>query len=327
VSRRGCPQQIISDNGAQFRLTKILGDRAWKYTPTDQSILSYSAESNIQWTFIVELAPWQGGHYERLVGVVKSVLRAMTGRRLLSWSDLVTLLAETEAIANSRPISHVANDLDSAFRVLRPVDFLLFRPNCDLPPADTSFPVRDLGDGGKQLASLFKSRERYLNRLWSLWYDDYLLSLRERTTLHHKSGKSKLNRTPSIGEVVLLREDGLPRGSWRIAKIVSLLPSADGQIRAAEIRLPNGTQLRRTVNFLVPLEVSQAAQPDPSDADVQTNPTPSHAKNDATSDTSPTQDENSDDDEDDAFYGFSQQDIDRAADLLRLYDDIDDSQQ
>ena len=64
VSRRGCPQQIISDNGSQFQLTKILGDRAWKTTPMDDSLLSYSAQQGIQWKFIVQLAPWQGGHYE-----------------------------------------------------------------------------------------------------------------------------------------------------------------------------------------------------------------------------------------------------------------------
>ena len=73
VSRRGCPEQIISDNGAQFKVVSILGDKAWKGIPTDPDLFSHIAHQGIHWKFIVELARWQGGHYERLVGVVKSV--------------------------------------------------------------------------------------------------------------------------------------------------------------------------------------------------------------------------------------------------------------
>ena len=341
VSRRGCPQQIISDNGAQFRLTKILGDRAWKEIPTDDSILSYSAEHCIQWKFIVELAPWQGGHYERLVGVVKSVIKTMIGRRLLSWTDLITLLTETEAVVNSRPITYVVNDVESAFRVLRPIDFLLFRPLCDFPPSDTSFPIRDLGDGGKQLAAIFKARERYLNKLWSIWYDEYLLSLRERTTMFHKSGRLRVNRTPSVGEVVLLREDGVPRGCWRLARVITLLPSADGRTRAAKIRLANGVTLNRTINFLVPLEVTspaEPAQPDPPEdepdqpdppEDEPAQPDPPEDENDQAPVPIPVDPDDRSiygtENDDDAFDGFSQTDVDRATDLLHIYDDILDS--
>ena len=84
IARRGCPQQVISDNAAQFQLVKILSDKAWTQNPQDDTILTYSAQQNIRWQFIVALAPWQGGHYERLVGVVKSVLKTTVGRRLLS---------------------------------------------------------------------------------------------------------------------------------------------------------------------------------------------------------------------------------------------------
>jgi len=128
ASRRGCPSRVISDNAAQFRLAKILGTLAWRKTPTDPDLLSYLAQNGVQWNFIIELAPWQGGHYERLVGVVKSVLKTSIGRRLMSWTDLITLLAETESIVNSRPITYVNEDINSFLNVLRPIDFLVSQP-------------------------------------------------------------------------------------------------------------------------------------------------------------------------------------------------------
>jgi len=153
VSRRSCPKQIISDNAAQFRLVNILGERAWKKVPTDKSVLTYAAQRGIRWKFITELAPWMGGHYERLVGVVKSVLRVSIGRRLLSWSDFVTLTVETEAIVNSRPITFVGADIADQFAVLRPVDFLTNGPTSTVT-TESEFSVGDLGEGGRLLASV-----------------------------------------------------------------------------------------------------------------------------------------------------------------------------
>ncbi|MEM7216698.1 MAG: hypothetical protein AAF423_14260, partial [Pseudomonadota bacterium] len=218
VSRRGYPSQIISDNAAQFQLTHILADKAWKETPEDPSIVSYLARNGIKWIFIVELAPWQGGHYERLVGVVKSVLKTVVGGRLLSWSDLVTLMVETESIVNSRPITYVNSASDENFAILRPVDFLLFRPVNSPPLIASDFPVRDLGDAGR-LASLWKQRERYVQQFWAVWYDHYLLSLRERASMFHKSRRNRIDRIPSVGEVVIVKDDNAPRGSWKLARI------------------------------------------------------------------------------------------------------------
>ena len=325
MARRGCPQQIISDNAAQFQLVKILADRAWKHAPEDESLLAYSAQQGIRWKFIIALAPWQGGHYERLVGVVKSVLKTIVGRRLLSWTDLITLLAETEAIVNSRPITYVNTELDSGFRVLRPVDFLLYRPITSPPVAATDFPVRDLGEGGKLLAATWKHREKTLTKLWATWYDEYLLSLRERQNIFHRGGRTRIDRIPNEGEVILLREEGIPRGSWKLARVVKLINSADTRVRAAEIQLGNGVKLRRTVNFLIPLEIGAdiTTQTDTDQAASEVVDTASQADPSDTHDSQAvaTAEQDTSDPEDESFYGFSQDDLLRTANLLQHYDD------
>jgi len=64
----------------------------------------YLSGQGIRWNFIVELAPWIGGFYERLVELTKRVIRKTLGKRCLTEKQLVTILAETEAVVNSRPL-------------------------------------------------------------------------------------------------------------------------------------------------------------------------------------------------------------------------------
>ena len=64
-----------------------------------------------------------GGFYERLIGMVKQSLRKGIGSKLLYWDKLLTLLAEVEAIINTRPLTFVCDDFELGF-VLTPTHFL-----------------------------------------------------------------------------------------------------------------------------------------------------------------------------------------------------------
>ncbi len=75
VSQRGVPIEIISDNALQFKTANRTLDLAWSTVVRHEDVQNYVSEQRIKWTFIVELAPWMGGYYERLVGVVKRCLR------------------------------------------------------------------------------------------------------------------------------------------------------------------------------------------------------------------------------------------------------------
>ena len=79
------------------------------------------------------------------------------------------------------------------------------------------------------------------------------MSLRERLKLKLKSPRIEANETPRIGDIVQLKED-LPRGSWKLGKIVELITSNDGNIRAAKVLLPTKNVVNRSLNLLYPLE-------------------------------------------------------------------------
>ena len=85
----------------------------------------------IRWNFIVELAPWMGGFYKRLIGLVKRSLRKAICKLCLTCNQLLTVLKETEAIINSQPLIYVGDDINSG-TPLTPAHFLSLNPNVGL---------------------------------------------------------------------------------------------------------------------------------------------------------------------------------------------------
>ena len=91
---------------------------------SDKEVLNFIAVEGIKWIYTTALAPWQGGFYERLVSMIKRCLRKAVGRRHLSLEQLITLLAEIEAVLNSRPLTYVYEDFESGF-TLTPAHFMV----------------------------------------------------------------------------------------------------------------------------------------------------------------------------------------------------------
>ena len=117
------PREIISDNAKQFKLAQDTVEKLWSQVLTESDVISYSVNEKIWWNFIVELAPWMGGFYERLIGLVKRSLRKTIGKLCLTSNQLLTVLKEAEAIINSRPLVYVGDDINSG-TPLTPAHFL-----------------------------------------------------------------------------------------------------------------------------------------------------------------------------------------------------------
>uniref|UniRef100_A0A914YPU2 Integrase catalytic domain-containing protein n=1 Tax=Panagrolaimus superbus TaxID=310955 RepID=A0A914YPU2_9BILA len=181
-SRRGLPDQIISDNASQF----VLASKAY--------IAAYPVEK-LTWRFNVPLAPWQGGIFERLVAIVKNAFRRSIGRRCLGLEEFRTFICQVENTLNCRPITAVNNDIDS-HNVLRPIDFLI--PEF----TDPSISIEDdrsdpeyLPPNVSSKVKLVKHWEKtlqHLHALWDFWTTDYLTLLRERMQSHHKGRRNQM---------------------------------------------------------------------------------------------------------------------------------------
>ena len=73
-------------------------------------MLSFYSNEGITWKYTTAMAPWWGGFYKRLVGLVKQGLRKGIDRKLLSWDKLITMITEMEAIINTHPLTCVYGD-------------------------------------------------------------------------------------------------------------------------------------------------------------------------------------------------------------------------
>ncbi|XP_065899351.1 uncharacterized protein [Dysidea avara] len=256
IARRGIPKQILSDNAKQFETAKSVLNKIWSEVVTSDEVIDFSATKGIEWKFVVNLAPWMGGLYERLVGITKKALRKVIGSRHLSEKQLVTVLAEVETVVNSRPLSYVDDDINSSF-VITLLSFLTQSHQHFVPDystdTDTLFKMTEKFGTSEQLLERWKSGQRCLIQFWKIWCKDYLLSLRERNQSTLNQVRNTFKEKPQIGDVVLIKES-LPRGQWKVGRICKLIKGRDDAIRSAEVMLPTRRYLHRALKLLYPIE-------------------------------------------------------------------------
>ena len=166
----------------------------------------------------------------------------------------MTLTQEVEAVINSRPLMYIDDDINSQ-EPLTPAHFISVNTKTGIPDIEIEYsPQEDLST---TLLDVWKKGQAHINRFWKVWSDEYLQSLREKHSLKMKPVKGEVNRIPCIGEIVIIKEEGMPRGRWKIARIIELILSdIDGMCRAANLRTANGSNIKRPLRLLYPLEGS-----------------------------------------------------------------------
>ena len=254
IGRRGKPSMIISDNTSQIKLGILVMDKVWDNVTKDSDVQSCIVMENIKWKSITEYAPWKGGFYERLVGITKRSLKKAIGRCIVTREQMSTIIVEIEAIVNSRPLMYLDDDINSG-EALTPAHFLSVNYKTGVP--DVNVEYRPNEGSSKILLESWKRGQIQLNNFWKIWINDYLQSLRETHTVNMKPVKGEITRKPQIGEVVIIKEEGVPRGRWKLATIESMIESGvDGVHRAANLITCSGRGLKRPLRLIYPLEGS-----------------------------------------------------------------------
>jgi len=198
-----------------------------------------------------------GVFYERLVGLVKRSLRKTIGRNLLTEIHMQTLVKEVESCVNSRPLVYVGDDINSTIS-LTPAHFLSL--NQKTGKLDTYSDNEDEEytpdkSSAQTLLEFWKKGKKLLNKFWSIWRNDYLLNIRERYQTNIKQNRIKSPHTASVGDIVLVKDE-MPRGCWRLGKIIDLITSADGLIRSSKVCVSTGRVLCRPLSLLISIETS-----------------------------------------------------------------------
>ena len=156
IARRGRPRVIYSDNGGTF----IKAAKWLNKVQKDEHFHNQLAENKIKWIFNLSRAPWWGGQFERLIGVVKNAMRKAIGRGILSWNELSELLLDVEIQINRHPLNYVEDDVE--LPVLTPASFM-FQRTTQLPE------IQHYHEEDKDLRKRRKFLKNCKDQLWNRW--------------------------------------------------------------------------------------------------------------------------------------------------------------
>ena len=233
TARRGKPSLIWSDHGTNFvgatRELKGMFDFL-KLQATQGAISDFSSSQNIDWSFIPERAPHFGGLWEAAVKSLKLHLKRIVAGVKLTFEEFTTVLTQIEACLNSRPLVSAECD-DDGIEVLTPGHFLIGRPLEALP--DPSFSYRSL-----TLLRRWSLCQALIRHFWQRWSSEYLSALQKFAKWHHSS------KNISVGDVVVLREDGMTPTKWPIARVVGTHEGGDGIVRVVKVKTATGVYTR-----------------------------------------------------------------------------------
>ncbi|XP_028040654.1 uncharacterized protein LOC114250816, partial [Bombyx mandarina] len=156
----------------------------------------------------------------------------------LTFEEYSTVLAQIEAVLNSRPLSPLSSDPQD-FSPLTPSHFLIGRP-LTAPVCDD---VRDVPINRLQR---YQRLELLRQQFWNRWTKEYISELQVRAKWTVNKDELKPN------SLVVIKDNNLPPLKWRLGRVVRTMPGSDGISRVADIRTAAGG-VRRTFSKICPL--------------------------------------------------------------------------
>ena len=197
----------------------------------------------IEWQKNPPEASHMGGVWERQIRTVRNVLSSLlkehSGR--LDDEALQTLLCESEAIVNSRPLT-VDNLGDENESPLTPNHLLTMKTKVLLPPPGV-FQRADV-----YCRKRWRAVQHLANVFWSRFRKEYLQASQPRQKWN------SARRNVAVGDIVLVVEKELPRNRWLKGRVVKVFPGDDGLVRHVDVKIAgSGSTLKRPITKLVVL--------------------------------------------------------------------------
>ena len=259
-ARYSTPRLVISDNSTSFTASA----KYLKSLFEDPAINQYFNDQKINWKFIPPHAPWQGGFYERMVGLVKGCLRKSIFKKTLTWDELVTVLLEVEQCVNNRPLTYVASELPDLIP-LTPNHLLKGEITRIMPTIATEDKLdpQYLEYDALKLNLHYSKLSEVVQKFVQVWAKDYLAALKEK---HFGNVPPHQGVPVRPGDIVLISSDH-PRNRWPLGCITKVFPDSDQIVRTVEV-LSQGHTSIRTLGKLYALELS--VEPEIQDLHINT---------------------------------------------------------
>ncbi|XP_063896667.1 uncharacterized protein LOC135118464 [Helicoverpa armigera] len=234
AGRKGSPKHLYSDNGTNFvGANKILQEELEQIQKTfDQDFIKEITSLEIEWHFNAPSWPTAGGLWEAAVKSLKYHLRRVVGEQKLTFEEFSTVLAQLEAVLNSRPLCPLTedpNDLD----FLSPSSFINLNQDMTILETETDMRTR------------WHLTQKIVQDIWKRWHAEYLTQLSARSKWRHSQPDIQLN------DIVTINDANLPPGKWAVGRVVQLHPGADGHIRVVTLKTKNGLIKRPIIKLSI----------------------------------------------------------------------------
>ena len=232
LAQRGPVRKISSDRGTNF--VGARRELAEALEEMDQErVRSHLLKENCDWIDMkmnVPSASHMGGIWERQIRTVRSVLANLLEESgpQLDDESFRTLMKEMQNIVNSRPLT-ATNMSPDCPEPLTPNHLLTMKVKVLMPPP-VVFQRADLYSRKR-----WRRVQHLANEFWNRWKKEFLQTLQTRQKW------IKPQRNLRIGDVVLVKDDDLPRNQWKLARVEETLPSEDGYVRKVTVAI--GTHL------------------------------------------------------------------------------------
>lgn len=253
ISVENKPTHMYSDNGTTFVGANRFLEKELKEAimNAEQDALSFFADSEIVWKFNPPTASHMGGLWEAGVKSMKTHLKTYLNGRIFNFEEMQTILYRIAACLNTRPIcglSEDPNDLES----LTPGHFMRNMPKHILPG-------RNLLEERVGTADRYRLQQQVLQSIWKRWQGEYL------TRLHERSKWTKEQENIKVNDLVLVKEDNLPPGKWRLGRILDVHPGPDNLVRVVTVKTKDNI-LKRPIHKLSKLPIDAEETKDGSEA-------------------------------------------------------------
>ena len=258
IALRGSVRQLRCDQGSNFIGAKRILEEASQEIP-DNELRRFLTNNQCDFVFNSPYSSHMGGSWERHIRTIKSILTAMLNEHSarLDTSTLRTFLYETMAIINSRPLT--AQNLNDPLgpEPLTPNHLIMMKSKIPLPPA------------GQFVKEYVYARHRWrkvqylAKEFWQRWKKEYIMTLQKRNKW------SKKQRNITVGDIVILKNEDLFRGDWRLARVLETKTDDDGLVRRVKLltadpnlskrgqRISKPTILERPIHKLILLLESE----------------------------------------------------------------------
>jgi len=242
TSRRSVPVEVVTDNGSNF----VAGDKELQslvkkidWERVQQKTIGYS-NLGIKWNFNPPAAPHFGGIFEIMVKAAKRALKTIIGNADITDEEFHTFAVEAEGLINSRPLTSPSADFNDSLP-LTPNHFLHGQLGGQLAPPSVDDETR------VNPRRRWRRVQELLKHFWARWQAELLPLLHNR--------RKWLNPTENIkvGDVVVVVDEKLPRGRWKLGCIQEVYPGEDKLVRTVRVKTADG-EFKRPITRICPLE-------------------------------------------------------------------------